>query len=109
MSTKDKSAPSRLDDLEARLSAAGAIVVARIVQRRGVSRTRSAGGFKNSPDIMSPATVLGPGKTDELVQAVKHHNASLVFFLNSLKSSQAKRLSSLTGCPVVASDALTPA
>jgi 50S ribosomal subunit-associated GTPase HflX len=53
---------------------------------------------------MSAATVLGAGKTDELVQAVSDHNASVVFFLNPLKSSQAERLSSLTGCPVVATD-----
>jgi len=104
VSTRDSSGSSRVDDLEARLSAAGAIVVARVVQRRGVSRTRSSGGFKDSPDVMSAATVLGPGKTDELVEAVKLHNAGLVVFLNPLKTSQSERLSSLVGCSVVGSE-----
>ena len=101
VSTKDKSAPQRLDALQAELAAAGAIVVARIVQRYVVSRTRAGRGFKNSPAVMSPSTVLGSGKTRELVHAVRDNDATLVVFLNPLKSSQVARLADVARCEVV--------
>jgi 50S ribosomal subunit-associated GTPase HflX len=104
VSTRDRSAPQRLDDLEAQLCAAGATVVARVVQRRGVSRTRAGRGFKNSPDVISPATLLGSGKTQELVDAVTAHHATLVVFLNSLRAGQAARLAELTGCEIISAD-----
>lgn len=104
VSARDKSAPQRLDELEARLCAAGATVVARVIQRRGVSRTRAGRGFKNSPDVMSPSTVLGSGKTQELVNAVTANDATLVVFLNSLRAAQAARLAALTRCEVISAD-----
>lgn len=107
VAVKDRSAPKRLDDLETQLVAAGAVVVARVVQRRGVSRARSHASFKNFDTGMSGATFLGSGKTRELVATVDAERADLVVFLNPLRGSQATRLASLTGCRVLSSNTST--
>ena len=103
ISVKDKEAPARLDELEAELRRSGAIVVARVVQRRGVSRARNHARAKNTQAVMSVATVLGSGKARELVEVVAEHRADTVVFLNPLRKSQADRLASLTGCRVLSS------
>jgi 50S ribosomal subunit-associated GTPase HflX len=101
ISVRDKTAPQRLDDLESELERLGAVVVGRVVQRRGVSRARNHASAMNLDAVMTAATVLGSGKTHELVAVVAEQHADLVVFLNALKSSQAARLASLAGCRVV--------
>lgn len=103
ISVKDKTAQKRVDDLEAQLVAAGAVVVARVVQRRGVSRARNHASFMNFDAVMSAATVLGSGKTKELAAVVDAERADVVVFLNPLRDSQTTRLASLTGCRVLSS------
>jgi len=101
ISVKDKDAPARLDELEAMLRRAGAIVLARVVQRRGVSRGRNHASAMNTRAVMSVATVLGSGKTKELTDVVQREDADTVVFLNPLRTAQAARIASLTGCRVL--------
>ena len=50
---------------------------------------------------LSSATLIGPGKAEELGQLVRDHQATIVYFLNDLSSAQLARLAALTNCPVI--------
>jgi 50S ribosomal subunit-associated GTPase HflX len=101
VSAKATDTDERIGALTAALAVRGVEVVATLVQRRGVSRSKSPGGAKHLDAPLSNATFIGPGKVEELAQLVSDHKASVVFFLNDLSSAQAQRLASLAGCPVV--------
>jgi 50S ribosomal subunit-associated GTPase HflX len=101
VSAKATDTDERIAILTAALAARGIVVVASLVQRRGVSRARSPGGSKRLDTPMSSATFIGPGKADELARLVREHEANLVLVLNSLSLAQSERLASLTGCSVV--------
>ena len=52
---------------------------------------------------LSAATVIGPGKVQELIELVTASSANAVVFLNQLTNAQRERLEELTGCRVVSS------
>ena len=56
VSAKDKSAQSRVLELNQLLVEAGATVLATVIQRRGVSRASEPGGASRMDAPMSPAT-----------------------------------------------------
>ncbi len=97
VSAKDKSAIARVDEIEADLVQRGAVVVGRLIQRRGVSK----GGVKKMGQPLSPTTVISSGKTRELAQLAATQNADTIVFLNDLKTTQASRLSEITSCRVL--------
>jgi 50S ribosomal subunit-associated GTPase HflX len=101
VSAKATDTHERIALLTAALAARDVAVVASVIQRRGVSRANSPGGSQRLEAPMSSATFIGPGKVDELVRVVHEHQATLVYFLNSLSLSQSERLASLTACSVV--------
>jgi 50S ribosomal subunit-associated GTPase HflX len=101
VSAKATDTDERIALLTASLAPRGVVVVASLVQRRGVSRAKSPGGAKRLDAPMSSATFIGPGKADELARLAREHEATLVFVLNDLSLAQSERLASLTGCRVV--------
>ncbi|MFC8587696.1 hypothetical protein ACFUGD_24550 [Streptomyces sp. NPDC057217] len=78
-------------------TARGARVVARAVQRRGVSR----GGVRKTSLPLSPRTLLGAGKVREVAEVRERTGADAVVFLNGLTGHQRLSLTGLFGCPVV--------
>ncbi len=66
-----------LDELQGLAETAGAVVMSGLVQRR------------EKPD---PATYLGKGKVDELMQLVEFHAADVVIFDNDLSPAQNRNL-----------------
>lgn len=84
--------------------AAGGCVVATILQRRGVSRSKRPGGSKVMNQPLDAATVMSRGKVAELVQACKESSADVVVFVVSITQRQRDVLSDLTGCEVARLD-----
>jgi 50S ribosomal subunit-associated GTPase HflX len=50
---------------------------------------------------MSPATLIGSGKVEELALLAQERDATVVYFLNDLSLSQVQRLAALTRCSVI--------
>jgi 50S ribosomal subunit-associated GTPase HflX len=110
VSAKATDAEERIGALTSALAARGVEVVGTLVQRRGVSRSKSPGGAKHLDAPLSSATFIGSGKVEELARLVNERKVSVVFFLNDLSSAQVQRLASLVGCAVVpCSDVAFPA
>lgn len=75
-----------LDELEALAETAGAVTVARIVQRR------------SRPD---PATFLGRGKVQEIAALLHEEDAALVLFNGELSPAQLRNLEEQIGAKVL--------
>ncbi len=75
-----------LDELASLARTAGVTVAARLVQRR------------QRPD---PATFIGKGKTQELLQLAKEHQAQVVVVGSELSPAQARNLEQASGLKVV--------
>ena len=73
-------------EFEALAEAAGAKIVARIVQRR---------------DRVDPATMVGSGKAAEIAELVTQNDAGLVLVLNDLRPRQRKNLERVIHVPIV--------
>ena len=84
------------------LEAAGAVVAATLLQRRGVSRSRTPGGSRKFHLPMDPATFIGRGKVAELVEMVRLTQAEVVLFCNPLTPTQQANLEQAVGVPVIA-------
>lgn len=89
-----------LDELARRLTDAGAEVVGRVLQRRGVSRDTRPGGAKRMDRPLSSRTVLGAGKAKELAALCAETGADSVVFHNELSDRQREELTKLCGVPV---------
>lgn len=99
-SAKLEAPATELDALEERVRAHGGIVVGRVQQRRGVSRSRDPGGAKRLEHALSPRTLLGSGKALELAELCRATRADLVLFWNPLTPHQRDALAALTGTDV---------
>ncbi|MFE5729701.1 hypothetical protein ACFQ7A_02140 [Streptomyces sp. NPDC056528] len=86
-----------MDAAAAELAARGARVVARAVQRRGVSH----GGARKMSLPFSSRTLLSGGKVQEVAEVCERTGADVVAFLNPLTAHQKGSLTGLFGCPVV--------
>lgn len=73
-------------EFEALVRAAGATVLARIVQRR---------------DAVDPATLVGSGKAREIAEAIVQCRAGIVLVLNDLRPRQRKNLERIIPVPIV--------
>ena len=101
-SGNDKGFGARLDRLAASVEALGGRVVARHVQRRGVSR----GGAAKMSTPFSRRTLLSPGKAREVAQACRESGVDVAVFANPLTPHQQAVLADLLGCPVLSGDDL---
>ncbi|WP_223205810.1 hypothetical protein [Streptomyces xanthii] len=86
-----------MDAAEAELTAAGARVVGRIVQRRGVS----AGGAAKMDQPHSARTVLSSGKAQEAAALCARTGADAAVFVTPVTDRQRALLAELFGCPVL--------
>jgi len=77
-----------LDELSSLVEAAGAIPVARIIQRRGISKGEN--GPSDRP--MDAATYIGRGKVEQVAEAVETLEANVVVFDNDLSPAQIREL-----------------
>lgn len=96
-SAKEKDFVALMDSAEAELTARGARVVGRIVQRRGVS----AGGVGKMALPFSSRTLLSHGKVREVAAACEAAAADVVVFVATLSERQQHALTSIFGCPAV--------
>ncbi|MCZ4512973.1 hypothetical protein O3Q52_33415 [Streptomyces sp. ActVer] len=96
-SAKQKDFALRMDAAAADLTARGARVVGRVVQRRGVSN----GGVRRMPLPYSSRTLLSSGKTREVAALREESGADAVVFLNTLTEHQRRVLTETFGCPAV--------
>ncbi len=70
----------------------------------GLSRTahyQPVGHFTQRLASINPKTFIGKGKVDELVTAVKHHQADAVIFDETLTPAQTRNLENILKCGVV--------
>jgi len=100
-SMKEDGIDTKINDVTALVEEKGALVVGRLIQRRGVSRSKKPGGSKNMNMPMSAATFIGQGKAKELEALVISENAEIVVFLNILSGTQKRNLSEQTGCKIL--------
>jgi 50S ribosomal subunit-associated GTPase HflX len=90
-----------LDMMEATVKEAGGVNVGRLLQRRGVSRSRKPGGAGRMDQPLTQRTLFGKGKLEELVSQARSSDADLLFIHNSLTNAQRKALAELTDCRVL--------
>lgn len=87
--------------IEIEINNQGGKVVGKIIQRKGISRSKSAGGSKRLNDPMHPATFMGKGKIHELRELYVKTEADFIIFLNKLSISQIRRLESMINCIII--------
>ncbi|MFJ3502648.1 hypothetical protein [Streptomyces sp. NPDC090135] len=103
-SARQRDFAALMDAAAAGLADRGARVVARAVQRRGVSR----GGAAKTALPLSPRTLLSGGKVREVAEVRERTGAGAVVFLNPLTPRQRDVLTGCLGCPVVSLAAAPP-
>jgi 50S ribosomal subunit-associated GTPase HflX len=96
-SAKQKNYEARMDEATSLVIGLGGAVVARIVQRRGVSR----GGVAVMSRPLSRRTLVSTGKAREIAAACAQKNADVVVFVNELSEHQRNVLSDVCTVPVV--------
>jgi 50S ribosomal subunit-associated GTPase HflX len=101
-SGKDGTYGDRLDRLGSLVEAHGGRVVARHVQRRGVSR----GGAAKMATPFSRRTLLSPGKAREVAQACRSESVDVAVFVNPLTEHQRAVLADIFGCLVISGEDL---
>lgn len=97
-SGKEKDFDQRMDAAADAVTAAGARVVGRIVQRRGVS----GGGVRKMGLPYSSRTLMSYGKIREAAGLCERTGADAAVFLAALTGRQRRTLTSVLGCPAVA-------
>jgi 50S ribosomal subunit-associated GTPase HflX len=102
-SAKDKGAEAAMRELEAAVVRAGNVVVGRVVQRRGVSRSRTPGGARRMDAPMNAATYIGTGKAEEVAELCRRFDADLVVVRGAPSPTQIDRLREVIGREVIAS------
>jgi 50S ribosomal subunit-associated GTPase HflX len=88
-------------ELENYIENKGGKVVGKLLQRRGVSRSKMAGGAKKLNQPLDSSTFIGKGKADELKEICNKTKSDTVVFINKLKKTQIEKLSLLTDCEVI--------
>ncbi len=90
-----------LQELETYLKDKGGIIVGRVIQRRGVSRSTKPGGSKQSDQPLDPSTYIGKGKALELKELCHETTCDLIICINTLSNGQVETLEELTHCKVL--------
>jgi 50S ribosomal subunit-associated GTPase HflX len=103
-SAKQKDYAALMDAAAAEVTARGARVVGRLVQRRSVSN----GGVKKLSQPYSSRTLLSSGKVREVAALCERSEADTAVFLTPLTEHQRRVLTEILGCPAVSlGEALT--
>lgn len=96
-SARQKDYANLMDEASVRVASLGGRVMARFVQRRGVSD----GGAAAMSRPFSRQTLVSEGKAREIAAACESCGADAVVFLNALSPHQQQALAQLSGRPVV--------
>ncbi|MFD4314801.1 hypothetical protein [Streptomyces sp. NPDC058548] len=96
-SAKEKNFGALMDSAARELTARGARVVGRFVQRRGVSD----GGVAKMALPFSSRTLLRSGKVREVAAACEEARADAAVFVTPLTELQQRTLTVLLGCPAL--------
>ena len=88
-----------LDTMTGELERAGAVVVGRMLQRRGVSRSRRPGGAAKMDQPMGRG-LFSDGKVAELAALTRANQASLLIVQNAITAGQRRVLATATACVV---------
>jgi 50S ribosomal subunit-associated GTPase HflX len=96
-SAKQQDYETRMDEASGFVTGLGGTVVARIVQRRGVSR----GGVAVMSRSLSSRTLVSTAKAGEIATACAEKKAGVVVFVNELSEQQRNVLSEVCAVPVV--------
>ncbi|MFT5616992.1 MAG: 50S ribosomal subunit-associated GTPase HflX [Arenicella sp.] len=81
--------------IRSKLKESGAKVIGELIQRRGVSRSKKAGGSTKLNQPLSSRTYISSGKIDELKVFSDNLNADFVVFINNLTDNQIENIESL--------------
>ena len=73
----------------------GGEIVGELIQRRGVSRSKKAGGSNKLDLPLSSRTFISSGKFEELKKLSDNLNSDIILFLNNLTESQIQNLEDL--------------
>jgi hypothetical protein len=79
-------------------------IVAELIQRRGVSRSKKPGGSSKLDLPLSSRTYISSGKVEELKELSVKVDADLIIFTNQLTSSQMRNIEALIGLEILISD-----
>ena len=104
-SAREPDPQAALIELAQRVEAHGGSVGGQLLQRRGVSRDKRPGGSKRMDHPLSPTTLIGRGKAQELAELCRSTSADLVLFRNLLSERQRSHLEEL--CATRVHDAAT--
>lgn len=85
----------------ATITSRGGIVVAQVLQRRGVSRDPRPGGSRRMNEPMNAATYFGTGKVEGMAELRRATGAELVVVCARLSPSQLANLNRIIGCRVL--------
>jgi GTP-binding GTPase N-terminal len=101
-SARRKDHAELMDGLEAEVTRLGGLVVARFVQRRGISgKGHAPGGRENMDKPYSARTLMSTGKVREIAEARARTDAAAVVFHNDLTDRQRTVLAETFGCAVL--------
>lgn len=89
-----------MQEMEDFIVGRGDEVVGKLLQRRGVSRSKIQGGSKRMDMPLTQRTLFGPGKTQELAALAQFAEASHLLIFNSITDGQRLALAGLTGTEV---------
>jgi GTP-binding GTPase N-terminal len=90
-----------------KLVSKGGIIVGRVLQRRGVSKSKRPGGARRLKAPLNAATYFGTGKVREIAELRRATSAELVVVCASLSPSQLSKLEHGFGCSVLDEAALS--
>jgi GTP-binding protein HflX len=107
LSAKVEHPEAEMAEYAAKIVSRGGVVVAHVIQRRGVSRDTRPGGSRRMNAPMDPATYCGTGKAQEIGELRRATGAELVVICAKLSPSQLANLERIIGCPVLDMAALT--
>ena len=100
-SMKDNKIEEKLHTAQTIVESQGGTILCTVVQRRGVSRSRKAGGAKKLSSPLSSVTWIGKGKAEELCELAHRHSADIIIFLNDLSTKQRENWAQLTNCRIL--------
>lgn len=100
-SAKEKGTEALLAKATEKIEEQGGHVMGQLIQRRGVSRSKKAGGSKAMNNPINAKTLLGTGKANELAQLAETTQADTIVFLNTLSGTQKRALNALTRCEII--------
>lgn len=107
MSAKVNDPEIALSGYADKLASKGGIVVGRVLQRRGVSKSKRPGGARRLEAPLNAATYFGTGKVREIAELRRATGADLVVVCASLSPSQLSNLEQSFGCAVLDETALS--